>query len=86
MVLNFLKLCIGALNTIMALRAFQSGTVKDHLLGPVLIIGLILFFTISTSFSAYWLMACAGAYLVSQIITSARPLSRDLPVLAGVLC
>ncbi|MFT6275314.1 MAG: hypothetical protein ACJAZ0_001408 [Halioglobus sp.] len=85
MALIFLKLCIVVLNAVMAFRAFQSGTLTDRLLGAVLVIGLILFFTIPTSFSACWLMACAGVYLVSQVMTSARPLSRGLPILAGAL-
>jgi hypothetical protein len=74
-----------ALNGMMAVRAFQSGTKADRLLGAVLLIGLILMFTVPEQWAAYWLIACAGAYLISQVMTSARPLSRGLPILAGVL-
>ena len=90
MALTVLTVCIVALNAVMAVRAFQSGTTADRLLGAVLIVGLILLFTIPVLFSAYWLIAGAGAYLVSQVMTSARLLSRGLPIvagtLAGVLC
>lgn len=83
--MTVLKLCIVALNAVMAVRAFQAGTITDRLLGAVLITGLVLLFTTPVSFAACWLIACAGAYLISQILTSARLLSRGLPVLAGLL-
>jgi hypothetical protein len=85
MALTVLKVCIAALNALMAVRAFQSGTTTDRLLGSVLIVGLILLFTIPELFAAYWLIACASAYLISQVMTSARALSRGLPIVAGML-
>ena len=85
MALTVLQGCVVLLYAVMAARAFQSGTTADRLLGVVLLVGLILIFTVPTPVAAWWLIACAGAYLISQIMTSARMLSRGLPMLAGVL-
>ena len=47
--------------------------------------GVMLLLLVPIPYAGSWLVACAGAYLISQIMTSARPLSRGLPILAGVL-
>ena len=85
MALAIVKVCVVVLYALMAVRAFQSGEKTDRLLAAVLVIGLILLFTIPITLATYWLIACAGAYLISQILTSARVLSRGLPILAGAL-
>ena len=84
MAIAILKLGIVALNTVMAIRAFQSGSYPDRLLGATLVVGLILLFTAPVLLSTCWLIACACAYLTSQILTSARLLSRVLPILSGL--
>lgn len=73
---------IAVLFSLMAFRAFRSGTAMDYGLSAAQCLGLLLLFTQYREFASYLLMITACAYLVSQILTGARPISRLLP-LAG---
>lgn len=85
MAMTIVKMCIVTLYLLMSVRAIQSGTMNDRLLVAAMLIGLILLFVAPLPLSACWLIACAGGYLISQVVTSARMLSRGLPLLAGTL-
>lgn len=85
MAIVVLKIGIVLLYLFMAVRALQSGTTTDRFLCAALLLGVILMFVVALPLSACWLIACAVAYLASQIMTSARLLSRGLPILAGLL-
>ncbi len=85
MTVVILKVCVTSLYLLMAVRAFQSGTTIDRLLGVYLLAGLVMLFTLAKSIATACLLAGAAAYLVSQVLTSARWVSRALPLLAAVL-
>lgn len=85
MAMTIVKVCVVTLYLIMSIRAVQSGTMTDRFLVAAMLIGLVLLFVAPLPFSACWLIACAGGYLISQVVTSARMLSRGLPLLAGAL-
>ena len=64
----------------MALRAFRSASTIDYLLGTTQCVGLLLLLSNYRQFAAYLLFVTALGYLLSQILTGARPLSRLLPI------
>lgn len=74
-----------ALYALMALRALQSASFWDRVLAAALVVGLALLVVLPGPVASAWLLGCALAYLVSQVNTGARPLSRALPVVAGLL-
>lgn len=77
-----LFLLIAALFSLMAFRAFRSGSPLDYLLGATQCVGLLLLFGNFRQLAYYLLLLTACAYLLSQILTGARLVSRLLP-LAG---
>lgn len=77
-----LFLVIAALFSLMAFRAFRSGSPVDYLLGATQCVGLLLLFGNFRQLGSYLLLVTACAYLLSQILTGARLASRLLP-LAG---
>ena len=68
----------------MAFRAFRSGSAMDYLLSGAQCVGVLLLFTQYRGLATCLLLMTAFAYLVSQLLTGARPLSHLLP-LAGVV-
>lgn len=74
---------VAALFSLMAFRAFRSASALDYLLGTTQCIGLVLLLSNYRQFALYFLLITALAYLLSQIMTGARPISRLLPI-AGV--
>ena len=75
---------ILVLFSLMALRAFRSGSATDYLLCGVQFIGLLAMLSNYRQIGAYLLLITALAYLASQVVTGARPISRSLPI-AGAL-
>lgn len=73
---------VAALFLLMAFRAFRSGSAMDYLLGATQCAGVLLLLSSYRQFASYLLLITASAYLLSQIVTGARPISRLLP-LAG---
>lgn len=73
---------VVALFALMAVRAVRSGSVLDYLLAATQCIGLVLLFSAYREIACYLLLFTAFAYLVSQVLTGARLVSRLLP-LAG---
>jgi hypothetical protein len=73
---------IAALFALMAFRAFRSAGVTDYLLAGTQCLGLLLLLSNYRQFGLYLLLITALAYLISQIVTGARLVSRSLP-LAG---
>jgi len=73
-----------ALFSLMALRAFRSGSNSDYLLGAVQFIGVALLLFKYTHGASYLLLGTAFAYLASQIATGARPVSRLLPIAGAI--
>ncbi|MCB1703615.1 MAG: hypothetical protein KDI17_02075 [Halioglobus sp.] len=74
----------AALFALMAFRAIRSGTALDYLLGASQVIGVLLLFTAYREVACYLLLASAIAYLVSQLLTGARAISRLLPLAGAV--
>jgi hypothetical protein len=77
-----MDIVVAALFSLMAFRAFRSGSAADYLLGASQIIGVLLLLSPYRQFALYFLLATAAAYLISQVVTGARVISRLLP-LAG---
>jgi hypothetical protein len=73
---------VAALFSLMAFRAFRSASAMDYLLGATQCVGLLLLLSNFRQFASYLLLITALAYLLSQIVTGAKPISRFLP-LAG---
>ena len=73
---------VVALFSLMAFRAFRSASTVDYLLGATQCVGLLLLLSNHSQFASYFLLITALAYLISQIVTGAKPISRLLP-LAG---
>jgi hypothetical protein len=73
---------VTALFSLMAFRAFRSASTMDYLLGATQCVGLLLLLSSYRQFASYLLLITALAYLLSQIVTGAKPISRSLP-LAG---
>jgi thiosulfate reductase cytochrome b subunit len=77
------SLVVAALFSLMAFRAFRSGSALDYVLGAVQCIGVLLLFTVYHEFASYLLLLTAFAYLLSQVLTGARRISRLLPVVGA---
>jgi hypothetical protein len=73
---------IAALFALMAFRAVRSASVTDYLLAGTQCLALLLLLGNYRQFALYLLLITALAYLISQIVTGARLVSRSLP-LAG---
>jgi hypothetical protein len=73
---------VTALFSLMVFRAFRSASTMDYLLGATQCVGLLLLLSNYRQFASYLLLITALAYLLSQIVTGAKPISRLLP-LAG---
>ena len=74
---------IAALFSLMAFRAFRSASTMDYLLGATQCVGLIFLLSNYRQFALYLLLITAFAYLISQIMTGAKPISRLLPVVGA---
>jgi len=81
---EFAYVAILILFSLMALRAFRSGSATDYLLCGAQFIGLLAMLGDYRQLGSYLLLITALAYLASQVITGARPISRLLPI-AGAL-
>lgn len=77
-----IPILVAALFSLMAFRAFRSASTMDYLLGATQCVGLLLLLSSYRQLALYLLLITALVYLVSQIMTGARPISRLLP-LAG---
>lgn len=71
---------VAALFSLMAVRALRSASTMDYLLCATQCVGLLLLLSSYRQFASYLLLVTALAYLVSQIVTGARPISRLLPI------
>ena len=71
---------VAALFLLMAFRAFRSASTMDYLLGATQCAGLLLLLTNYRDLASYLLLITAIAYLLSQIVTGARLISRLLPI------
>ena len=80
--LPIIYIVIAVLFSLMALRACRSASAIDYVLAATQCIGLLLLLSNYRQIALYLLLITALAYLVSQILTGARPISRLLP-LAG---
>jgi hypothetical protein len=76
------SMVIAALFLLMAFRAIRSGSTTDYLLAATQCVGVLLLLSPYRDAASYLLLLTAAAYLVSQILTGARLVSRLLP-LAG---
>jgi hypothetical protein len=74
---------VTALFSLMAFRAFRSASTLDYLLGATQCVGLLLLLSSYRQFASYLLLLTALAYLLSQIVTGARPVSRLLPIVGA---
>ena len=83
-ILEFAYVAILVLFSLMALRAFRSGGATDYLLCGAQFIGLLAMLGNYRQIGSYLLLITALAYLASQVVTGARPISRSLPI-AGAL-
>lgn len=83
-IFEFSYIAILILFSLMALRAFRSGSATDYLLCGAQCIGLLALLSNYRQIGSYLLLITALAYLASQVVTGARPLSRLLPI-AGAL-
>ena len=77
------SLVATALFCLMAFRAFRSGSALDYVLGAAQCIGVVLLFTAYHELACYLLLLTAFAYLLSQVLTGARLISRLLPLVAA---
>ena len=75
-----LVVLIAALFLLMAVRAFRSASTLDYLLGAAQCGGLLMLLSNYRQYALYFLLLTAAAYLLSQIMTGARPVSRLLPI------
>jgi hypothetical protein len=71
---------VAALFSLMAFRALRSGSASDYLLAATQCIGVLLLLSTYRQFALYFLLLTAAAYLLSQVVTGARPISRLLPM------
>ena len=79
---HMIFIVVAVLFSLMAFRAFRSASTMDYLLGATQWVGLLLLLSSYRQFALYLLLITALVYLVSQIMTGAKPISRLLP-LAG---
>jgi hypothetical protein len=71
---------VAALFSLMAFRAFRSASTMDYLLCATQCIGLLLLLSDYRQFASYLLSITALVYLLSQMVTGAKPMSRLLPI------
>ena len=76
---------IAALFALMAFRALRSASVTDYLLAGTQCLGLLLLLSNYRQFGLYLLLITALAYLISQIVTGARLISRSLPLVGAAM-
>jgi hypothetical protein len=74
---------VATLFSLMAFRAFRSASTMDYLLGATQCVGLLLLLSTYREFASYLLLITALAYLLSQIVTGAKPVSRLLPIVGA---
>lgn len=74
---------VAALFSLMAFRAFRSASTLDYLLGATQCVGLLMLLSYYRQFALYLLLLSALAYLLSQMVTGARPVSRLLPIVGA---
>ena len=74
---------VTALFSLMAYRAFRSASTMDYLLCATQCVGLLLLLSNYHQFASYLLLITAFAYLLSQIVTGAKPVSRLLPIVGA---
>ncbi len=77
-------LVVAALFSLMAYRAFRSGSTVDYLLGATQCAGILLLLSDLRQLAAWLLLVTACAYLLSQVLTGARSISRLLPIAGAV--
>ena len=75
---------VAALFSLMAFRAIRSASTMDYLLGATQCVGVLLLLSNYRQFALYLLLITALAYLLSQIVTGARPISHLLPLAGAV--
>ena len=75
---------VAVLFSLMAFRAFRSGSTMDYLLSATQCVGLLLLLSSYRQFASYLLLITALAYLLSQIVTGAKPISRLLPIVGAI--
>jgi hypothetical protein len=85
-IFEFAFVAILILFGLMALRAFRSGSTTDYLLCGAQFIGLLVMLGDDRQIGAYLLLITALAYLASQLVTGARPISRSLPIAGALVC
>ena len=83
--LPFVSLLVAALFSLMAVRAFLSGSALDYLLSGTQCLGVVLLFSAYHDIARWLLLATAIAYLLSQVLTGARLVSRLLPVAGAAM-
>ena len=83
-IFEFSYMAMLILFALMALRAFRSGSATDYLLCGAQCLGLLAMLGNYRQIGSYLLLITALAYLASQLVTGARPMSRLLPI-AGAL-
>ena len=76
---------IAALFALMAFRAIRSASVTDYVLAGAQCVGLLLLLSDYRLVGLYLLLLTALAYLVSQIVTGARLISRSLPIAGAAI-
>lgn len=76
---------IAVLFALMAFRAFRSGSATDYLLSATQVVGVLLLLSPWRELACYLLLITAVAYLISQVLTGARVVSRLLPVVGAVV-
>ncbi len=81
--LPVIYIVVAVLFSLMAFRAFRSASTLDYLLAATQCVGLLLLLTNYRLFALYLLLVTAAAYLLSQIMTGARPVSRLLPIVGA---
>ena len=81
--LSAIYVVVAVLFSLMAIRAFRSASTMDYLLGATQCIGLLLLLSDYRQAASFLLLITALAYLVSQIVTGARPISRLLPIVGA---
>jgi hypothetical protein len=77
---SVIYIVVAALFSLMAFRAFLSASTMDYLLCATQCVGLLLLLSNYRQFASYLLLITALAYLLSQIVTGAKPVSRLLPI------
>lgn len=79
---SVIYIVIAVLFSLMAFRAFRTASSMDYVLATTQCVGLLLLLSNYRQSALFLLLITALAYLVSQILTGARQISRLLP-LAG---